>query len=88
MRTAVRDMRRPAPWHVVPNERFIAPGRPASTYEAVPMLPGMNTGCPAAAYSDGISGWSGGKARVAPLRCTQTIRPSWRSSLATLCATS
>ena len=52
------------------------------------MLPGMNTGWPAAAYSDGISGWPGGNARVAPLRCTHTIRPPWRSSLATLWATS
>ena len=28
---AVRDKRLPAPWHVVPNDRSIDPGSPAST---------------------------------------------------------
>ena len=36
------------------------------------MSPGMITGWPISRYGSGTSGWPGGKARVAPLRCTQT----------------
>src|SRR5881392_3121070 len=71
----MRDITRPAPWHDEPKVSRIDASPPASRYDAVPMLPGMSTGCP-------------GKARVAPLRCTTILRPSYSSLLATLCATS
>ncbi len=43
---AVRLIIRPAPWHVVPNEQSMLPACPARTQLAVPMLPGIITGCP------------------------------------------
>ena len=48
------------------------PGAPTSTHEARPMSPGMITGWPILRYIADTSGWSGGNARVAPLRCTHT----------------
>jgi hypothetical protein len=42
----VRDIARPAPWHVEPNERAAEVSSPTSTYDAVPMLPGITTGWP------------------------------------------
>ena len=87
-RAPVRLISRPAPWHVVPKARSIEPGSPARTKLDVPMLPGMKTGWPTSRYRAGISPEPAGKARVAPLRWTQTVRPPWLSTLATLCATS
>jgi hypothetical protein len=52
-RAAVRERARPAPWHVVPNDRSSEPGSPASTKLDVPMLPGMSTGSPTEAYAAG-----------------------------------
>ena len=40
------DIARPAPWHVDENDRAADSSVPTSTYETVPMLPGMITGCP------------------------------------------
>ena len=40
------------------------------------MVPGISTGWPTAASSAGTSGWCGGSERVAPLRCTHTVRLS------------
>ena len=48
LRTAVRLIRRPAPWQVLPNVSRMAPSRPARTHDAVPMLPGIKTGWPTA----------------------------------------
>lgn len=85
---AVRLSARPAPWHALPNERASEVLAPAMTNEAVPMLPGMKTGWPAAAYADGSSGCPGPKARVAPFRWTHKDSPACSSSFAMLCATS
>ena len=56
------------------------------------MSPGISTGWPTARYARGTSGMPGGKARVAPLRWTQSFvgLPSTRCSsiLAMLWATS
>src|ERR1051326_7464876 len=71
----VRAVSRPARWHDEPKLCAIAPGSPTSRYDAVPMLPGISTGCP-------------GNARVAPLRWTISRRPSCSSPSAMLCATS
>jgi hypothetical protein len=68
---ALRLMARPAPWHALAKDNPSAASAPASTYEAVPMLPGISTGCPMPRYRSGVSGWLGPKARVAPLRCTR-----------------
>ncbi len=63
----------PAPWQDEPNERFIESSVPTNTQEPVPMLPGTSTGCPILRYSSGRPSKPGPKARVAPLRCTQTF---------------
>ena len=56
------------------------------------MSPGINTGWPTSRYADGMSWDPGGKARVAPLRCTHTVSSCslilWRSNLAMLWQTS
>ena len=56
------------------------------------MEPGTRTGCPTLRNSSGRSAWPAGSARVAPLRCTQSVRrrpsTSWDSILARLCDTS
>ena len=71
---AVRLITRPAPWQVVPKRLLHAAGWPTSTQLARPMSPGMITGWPmCAVHASGISGCPGGKARVAPLRWTQTF---------------
>ena len=70
---AVRLITRPAPWQAVPNVRSMLPGWPARIQLARPMSPGMMHRL--ADFCDrpsGISGCPGGKARVAPLRCTHT----------------
>src|SRR5688572_15582751 len=69
-----RLIARPAPWHDEPNVSAIAPGSPAQTHDAVPMLPGTMTGWPTARYADGTSAWPAGNARVAPFRWTHTRR--------------
>src|SRR5665647_2382536 len=83
---ALRLRTRPAPWQVEPKVVAIAFFVPCRTYEAVPILPGMSTGCPIPQLE------SLSNALVAPLRCTYTsLRASpteCLSSLAILCATS
>ena len=64
----VRDMARPAPWHVEEKDFSTASVVPTSTYDALPMLPGMITGWPILRYPAGMAGCPGPKARVAPLR--------------------
>ena len=48
LRTAVRDISRPAPWQTLPKVSRMAPSAPARTQDAVPMLPGTKTGWPTA----------------------------------------
>ena len=43
---ALRDIARPAPWHVEPKVSFMACSVPTRTYEAVPIDPPIKTGCP------------------------------------------
>ena len=91
LRTASwRLISRPAPWQVEANAP--PPGTPASTYEQVPIEPGISTGWPVVRRSGGRPGWPGGSAGVAPLRCTHSCvgRPltSWVSIFARLWDTS
>jgi hypothetical protein len=53
LRAALRLSCRPAPWQAVPNDHAIAPARPASTNELVPMLPRMKTGWPGTGVAGG-----------------------------------
>lgn len=62
-----------APWHVLPNVSNMPCSVPVNTQLSVPMVPPTNTGCPHALYSIGIIGWWGPKARVDPLRCTNSF---------------
>ncbi len=43
---AVRLMTRPAPWQVVPKLSLSEPAAPTSTYDDVPIEPGISTGWP------------------------------------------
>jgi hypothetical protein len=61
-----RLITRPAPWQV--EAKALPPGTPVSTYEQVPIEPGISTGWPVARRSGGRSGCPGGSAGVAPLR--------------------
>src|SRR5699024_4989599 len=61
LRAAVRDMRRPAPWDADQYEAGLP--RPRTTYEPVPIDPGMRPSSPV-------------PARIAPLRVTTSSVPS------------
>lgn len=87
-----RLMTRPAPWQVLPNVWAMDPGVPSNTYDAVPIEPGIRTGCPISTYFFGSPGEPGPQARVAPFRWTHTVirwpSISWVSILPMLWAIS